>query len=115
MTAVTRRAELRFNASSVISSSIRLSLTGYDVDWMTKTSSPRTFSWISTKISMSEKRRTLALVNGRLRYVEMASASGRLLLQVRIFMRDFNKLTLARTAGLARAERGGQYQSELGL
>ena len=28
---------------------------------MTKTSSPRTFSWISTKISMSANRRTLAL------------------------------------------------------
>ncbi len=31
---------------------------------MTKTSSPRTFSWISTNTSMSEKRRTLASVSG---------------------------------------------------
>src|SRR5260370_25023845 len=106
MTAVARRAELRIRASSVISSSIKLSFTGYEVDWMTKTSSPRTFSWISTKISISENRRTLALVNGRLRYGEMASASGRLLLQGRIFIPDFNRLTPTRTADLARADGG---------
>ncbi len=35
---------------------------------MTKQSAPRTFSWISTKISMSAKRRTTALVSGVLRY-----------------------------------------------
>jgi hypothetical protein len=34
---------------------------------------------------------------------------------VRIFMRDINKLAAARTAELARAERGGQYQSGSGL
>src|SRR5690348_839982 len=53
---------------------------------MTKTSSPRTFSWISTNTSMSEKRRTLASVSGMCRYAEIASASGRLALQARIFM-----------------------------
>ena len=53
---------------------------------MTKTSSPRTFSLISTKISISEKRRMLAWVSGRFRQAEMASASGRLLLPVRIFI-----------------------------
>jgi hypothetical protein len=37
-------AEARRSASIRISSSIRLSLAGNDVDWMTKTSSPRTFS-----------------------------------------------------------------------
>jgi hypothetical protein len=51
-----RRAEERRSASMMISSSIRWSLAGKEVDWMTKTSSPRTFSWISTKISMSAKR-----------------------------------------------------------
>src|SRR5437762_3356021 len=56
MTAVARRVEARFSASSVISSSIKLSFAGYEVDWTMKTSSPRTFSWISTKISMSEQR-----------------------------------------------------------
>jgi hypothetical protein len=59
-----RRAEARRSASVMISSSIRWSLAGNDVDWMMKTSEPRTFSWISTKISMSAKRRTLALVSG---------------------------------------------------
>jgi hypothetical protein len=64
MTAVTRRPDARRSASMMMSSSIRLSLAGYDVDWMTNTSVPRTFSWISTKISMSAKRRTTALVSG---------------------------------------------------
>ena len=59
-----RRAEERRSASMMISSSIRLSLAGNEVDWMTKTSSPRTFSWISTNTSMSAKRRTWALASG---------------------------------------------------
>ena len=62
------------------------------------TSSPRTFSSISTKISISEKRRTLALVSGRLRNAEIASAKGRLLLPVRIFMPS--------SLGLRRRDRG---------
>src|SRR4030081_982291 len=60
-----RRAEDRRSASVMISSSIRWSLAGNEVDWMMKASEPRTFSWISTKISMSAKRRTVALVGGR--------------------------------------------------
>ena len=56
-----RRADARRSASVMISSSIRWSLAGNDVDWMMKTSEPRTFSWISTKISMSAKRRTHGL------------------------------------------------------
>ena len=56
-----RRADARRSASMMISNSIRWSLAGNDVDWMTKTSAPRTFSWISTKISMSAKRRTTRL------------------------------------------------------
>ena len=35
-----------------------------EVDWTMKTSCPRTFSWISTKTSMSAKRRTWPLVSG---------------------------------------------------
>src|SRR5262249_7892293 len=42
---------------------------------MTKTSAPRTFSWISTKISMSANRRTTALVIGVPIYLPIASAS----------------------------------------
>src|SRR3954452_19033784 len=43
---------------------------------MMKTSEPRTFSWISTKISMSAKRRTLDLVsdNGSASAISCASA-----------------------------------------
>src|SRR5215471_5759544 len=65
MTAVMRRAEDRRSASVIIKSSIRWSLAGYDVDCRMKASEPRTFSWISTKISMSAKRRTTVLVRGR--------------------------------------------------
>src|SRR6187401_34663 len=53
---------------------------------MTNTSSPRTFSRISTKISLSEKRRMFALTSGKASLAAMASASGLLLLPVRIFM-----------------------------
>src|SRR5579863_1462136 len=42
---------------------------------MMKASEPRTFSWISTKISMSAKRRTTALVNGKSSPLAMACAS----------------------------------------
>src|SRR6478752_5166791 len=64
MTAVIRRADARRSASVMISNSIRWSLAGNDVDWMMKASEPRTFSRTSTKISLSAKRRTLALVSG---------------------------------------------------
>ena len=52
---------------------------------MMKTSSPRTFSWISTKISMSAKRRTLALARGMWSASATAWAKGGLLLQATIF------------------------------
>src|SRR5271154_1008324 len=70
-----RRADDRRNASVMISNSIRWSLAGNDVDWMMKASEPRTFSWISTKISMSAKRRTTALVSGRSSPLAIACAS----------------------------------------
>ena len=49
--AVMRDADERFSASVMISSSIRLSLAGFEVGWMIYMSSPRTFSKTSTKIS----------------------------------------------------------------
>src|SRR3984893_16565103 len=67
-----RRADDRRSASVMIRSSIRWSLAGNEVDWMMKASEPRTFSWISTKISMSAKRRTTALVSGRSSPLAMA-------------------------------------------
>src|ERR1700676_1488787 len=70
-----RRAEARRSASMMISNSIRWSLAGNDVDWMTNTSAPRTFSWISAKISMSAKRRPTALGRGVPRCLPMAAAS----------------------------------------
>src|SRR5229473_8573068 len=70
-----RRAEARRSASVMISNSIRWSLAGNDVDWMMNTSEPRTFSWISTKISMSAKRRTMALVGGRCSRLAISCAS----------------------------------------
>src|ERR1700754_3169767 len=75
MTAVMRRPDARRSASMMISNSIRWSLAGNEVDWITNTSEPRTFSWISTKISMSAKRRTTALVIGTPRCLAMAAAS----------------------------------------
>ena len=44
ITAVILAAEARFMASIMMRSSIRLSLTGEQVDWTTKTSEPRTVS-----------------------------------------------------------------------
>ena len=55
-----RPAEARLSASTMITSSIRLSLVGAHVDCSTNTSWPRTFSLISTMISPSEKRDTTA-------------------------------------------------------
>src|SRR5690606_10412120 len=60
---------------------------GYEVDCMTKTSSPRTFSWISTNISWSANRRTLALPKGTLRYRATASAKTRLELPAKSFIK----------------------------
>src|SRR5437868_12764571 len=84
-----RRAEERRSASVMIRSSIRWSLAGYDVDWMMKASEPRTFSWISTKISMSAKRRTTALVSGKLSPPAIACASAGLELPATSLMEPF--------------------------
>src|SRR3954465_5123318 len=84
-----RRADERRSASVMISSSIKWSLVGNEVDWMMKASEPRTFSWISTKISMSAKRRTTALVSGRSRPCAMAWAGAGLELPATSLMEPF--------------------------
>src|SRR5450631_3997196 len=89
MTAVMRRADERGSASVMISNSIRWSLAGYDVDWMMNASEPRTFSRTSTKISLSAKRRTLALVSGRCSQSAMACASAGLELPATSLMEPF--------------------------
>ncbi len=69
--------EARRSASIMISNSIRLSLAGKLVDWITNMSSPRTFSCTSTNTSMSAKRRTCGLDGGAASDSwPMASASG---------------------------------------
>src|ERR1700710_2203563 len=73
----------------MISNSIRWSLAGNDVDWMTKTSEPRTFSWIWTKISMSAKRRTMALVSDSSSHPAISCASAGLELPATSLMEPF--------------------------
>jgi hypothetical protein len=83
MAAVMRPAEARLSASTMIISSIRLSLVGAQVDCRTKTSLPRTFSWISTWISPSENRLTIALPRGIPRILTTSWASAGLALPVK--------------------------------
>src|SRR6266700_7240706 len=89
-----RRADDRRSASVMISNSIRWSLAGNDVDWMMNASEPRTFSSTSTKISLSAKRRTLALVSGRSSPWAMACAKAGLELPatslIEPFLADIN-------------------------
>src|SRR6185295_13675244 len=73
MTAVMREALDRLNASSITSSSIRFSLTGGPVGWMTKTSAPRTLSWIWNQTSPSLKRARWARPTGTPRKRQMDS------------------------------------------
>src|SRR5258708_2707280 len=83
MAAVIRPADARFSASTMIISSIRLSFVGAQVDCRTKTSLPRTFSWISTMISPSEKRLTIALPRGIPRILTTSCASAGFALPVK--------------------------------
>src|SRR5258707_12147573 len=75
MTALMDPALARLSASHMINSSIKWSFTGGEVDWMIKTSRPRTFSPISTWISPSENRVTSALESGRFKYSQIRRAS----------------------------------------
>src|SRR3989304_4768158 len=114
-----RRAEERRSASMMISNSMRWSLAGNEVDWMTKQSAPRTFSWISTKTSMSAKRRTTALVSGVLRYSAICCAKAGLELPATSLIAPFlpdiptSSSTLARwRRGHIKARRARQYGSK---
>src|SRR5258706_3831097 len=73
MTAVTRLALERLNASSITSSSIRFSLTGGPVGCTTKASAPRTLSWIWNQTSPSEKGARWARPRGTLSERAIAS------------------------------------------
>lgn len=66
MTAVMRLAEAPLHAEIKIRSSIKLSLTSLQPDWMIKTSSSRTDSEILTSISPLEKFLTVHGVKGTL-------------------------------------------------
>jgi len=70
--AVIELAELRFRASVMIRSSIKFALAGAQVDWMMKTSRPRTLSEIWIEISPSENRLIVASDNGIDRYFATA-------------------------------------------
>ncbi len=59
---------------------MRLSFTGGQVGWTTKTSVPRTFSLTCTNTSPSENRDTSPSPSGPRRYCAISSASGRLAL-----------------------------------
>ena len=73
-----RPADARFSASTMISSSIRLSLVGAQVDCSTNTSLPRTFSNNSTITSPSENRETCALPRRMFRLMRDRSRQARI-------------------------------------
>src|SRR3990167_8931089 len=83
MTALMRSAEARLSASTMISSSIRLSLVGAQVDCTTNTSRARTFWLISTVTSPSEKRPTVAAPSEMPRWSAMSDAIPGLALPVK--------------------------------
>src|SRR5258705_4208758 len=85
MTAVMRFAEARLKASSIRSSSIRLLLPGAQVDWITNTSPPRTFSLTSTLLSPSLNVSTIAWPSGMFKCRQISRASGRFELPANIF------------------------------
>src|SRR5690242_12100641 len=120
-----RRAEARRSASVMINSSIRWSLAGYDVDWRMKTSEPRTFSWISTKISMSADRRTTVFVNANPSSSAIAVASAGLELPATSLMEPFladieispralleTIFSISGTRGTGNVARACRYQGE---
>jgi hypothetical protein len=86
MTAVIRPAEARRQASMSSSSSMRLSLTGVQVDWMMKTSDPRTTSLMVMAVSPSLNFPTTAAPSGNPIFAAISSASGRLELPAKILM-----------------------------
>src|SRR6185436_11686836 len=75
MTAVMDPADARRSASHMMRSSITLSLTGALVGWMTKASTPRTFSLISQNDSPSLKRVIFDFDSGVSRYAAIDALS----------------------------------------
>ena len=84
MTAVIRDALERLKASSITSSSMRFSFTGPQVGWNTKTSAPRTLSWIWKRVSPSLKRDRWARPRGKPSERQMASPRAGWALPVKI-------------------------------
>ena len=78
-----RPAEALRIASIMISSSIRLSLTGLQVDWTIKTSLPRTGSYTEMEHSPSANCETQALPTLRLSSLQMLLARAGLELPVK--------------------------------
>ena len=72
-------------ASIMMSSSIRLSFTGEQVDCTTNTSEPRTVSKMDTKFSPSEKAPVSALPRGMLNSLQISRARALLELPEKIF------------------------------
>ncbi len=70
-------ADARLSASIMMSSSMRFVFASGEVDWTTNVSSPRTFSPISTWISPSENRPTVARASGLPSSLQIDSASFR--------------------------------------
>ena len=83
-----RAAEARLSASTITSTSIRLSLVGTHVDCRMKTSRPRTFSSSSTMISPSLNFPTTARPRLMLRWRQTAAASLGFALPVKMRMRS---------------------------
>src|SRR3954470_5852666 len=88
MAAVTRAADERLSASTITSSSIRLSFVGAQVDCSTNTSLPRTFSSSSTITSPSENLPTMARPMDRFRCFATSCARRGLALPVNTIKRS---------------------------
>src|SRR5438067_2500620 len=106
MTAVTRRAEARLSASSMIPSSKKLSLTGEQSGWTMKTSCSRTFWLILTKMLSLENLKTSARPSPTLRYSQMSRARRGCALPAKIDRAPYGG-TWANTARGGRAARSG--------
>src|SRR6476469_5495077 len=104
MTAVIRSAEARLSASTMISSSIRFSLVGAQVDCTTNTSRARTLVLISTVTSPSEKRLTEAAPSAMPRWPAISSANAGLALPVN---------TMKSGVGAACCMRKGREQTQI--
>ena len=82
-----RPAEARLAASMSSNSSIRWSLTGAQVDWMRKTSAPRTDSSKVMEVSPSLKVETTALPTGSFKFSAICLDSRRLAVREKTWMR----------------------------